>query len=140
MNSPDVSPFNIGPRLTFAFAVLLALILGGNALLIWQFHIARLQTDRLNGVSQQVIAILRLQEGLRAFHQRLDELTLSRDAQRLVTEAGPLRASLLEQTKRTKATLVQSSSEAPVDPAFVPTLEAIEITLPSQLEALIALA
>lgn len=140
MKSPDASPFNIGPRLTFAFLVLLALILGGNGLLIWQFHIARLQTDRLNGVSQQVIAILRLQEALRAFHQRLDELTLSRDPQRLVTEAGPLRASLLEQTKRTKAALVQSSSEAPVDPAFVPALEAIEITLPSQLEAVIALA
>jgi len=140
MNSPDVSPFNIGPRLTFAFAVLLALILGGNGLLIWQFHIARVQTDRLNGVSLQVIEILRLQEGLRSFHQRLDELTLTRDAHRLVTESGPLRETLLDQTKRTKAALVQLSSEVPVDPALVPTLEAIEIALPSQLEAISALA
>jgi signal transduction histidine kinase len=141
MNLPDASPFNIGPRLTFAFLVLLALILGGNALLIWQFHIARLQTDRLNGVSQQVIAILRLQRGLRSFHQRLDELTFSRDASRLAEEAGPLRATLLDQTKRTKAALLQlSSKDVPLDPAFIPTLEAIEIALPSQLEAITALA
>ncbi len=44
MKTPDVSQFNIGPRLTLTFAILLAVILGGNGLLLWQFHIARLQT------------------------------------------------------------------------------------------------
>jgi len=140
MRVPDVNYFNIGPRLTLTFAVLVALILGGNGLLIWQFHIARLQTDRLTGISQQVIAVLRLQELLLSFHQRLDELAQAKDAHRLVAEAEPLGRALLEQTQRTRSALARLPPEARVDPAFLPTLQAIEITLPSQLEAITALA
>jgi len=61
MKSIDAKYFNLGPRLTLTFALLIALILGGNGLLIWQFHIARLQADRLSSVSQQTISVLRLQ-------------------------------------------------------------------------------
>jgi signal transduction histidine kinase len=140
MRSPDVRYFNNGPRLTLTFALLVALILGGNGLLVWQFQSARLQTDRLTGVSQQLIAVLRLQESLQSFHQRLDELAHSKDVHRLITEAEPLRRTLLEQTQRTRSALAHLPSETGVDPAFVPTLEAIEITHPSQLEAITALA
>jgi signal transduction histidine kinase len=140
MKTPDTNYFSIGPRLNLTFAVLIALILGGNGLLIWQFHIASRQADRLTGVSQQLIAVLRLQESLLSFHQRLDELAQFRDAHRLVTEAESLRGTLLEQTQRTRISLSYLPSEVPVDPAFLPTLEAIEITLPSQLEAITALA
>jgi len=80
MKSPDGSYFDIGPRLTLTFALLIAVILGGNGLIVWQFHKARLQTDRLTSVSQQLVVVLRLQEGLQAFHQRLDELAQSKDA------------------------------------------------------------
>jgi signal transduction histidine kinase len=140
MRVPDVNYSNIGPRLTFTFAVLVALILGGNGLLIWQFHIARVQADRLTGVSQQVIAVLRLQEGLLSFHQRLDELAQAKDVHGMVTEAEPLRRALLEQTQRTRSALARLPAGAHVDPAFSPTLRAIEITLPSQLDAITALA
>ena len=140
MKSPDLSSLDIGPRLTLTFALLVALILGGNGLLVWQFHIARLQTDRLTGVSQQLIVVLRLQESLLSFHQRLDELVQSKDARLLATEAKVLRRTLLEQTRGTRTVLTYLPSEVSVDPAFLPTLEAIEITLPSQLEAITALA
>jgi len=140
MKPPDAIPFNVGLRLTLTFGVLIALIIGGNGLLLWQFHLARLQTDRLTGESQQVIAVLRLQEGLQTFHQRLDELAQSRDASRLIAEASPLREALLERTQRTKTALAHFPSDIRVDPAFLPTLEAIEITLPSQIEAITALA
>jgi signal transduction histidine kinase len=140
MKSANVHYFNIGPRLALTFALLIALILGGNGLLVWQFHIARLQTDRLTGVNQQVITVLRLQKSLLSFHQRLDELAESKDPRRLVTEAEPLRRTLLEETERTRSTVSHLPSETPVDPAFLPTLEAIEITLPSQLEAINTLA
>ena len=140
MKSPDLSSLDIGPRLTLTFALLVALILGGNGLLVWQFHIARLQTDRLTGVSQQLIVVLRLQESLLSFHQRLDELVQSKDTRLLATEAKVLRRTLLEQTRGTRTVLTYLPSEVSVDPAFLPTLEAIEITLPSQLEAITALA
>jgi signal transduction histidine kinase len=140
MKSPDFNPLNTGSRLALIFAVLIAVILGGNGLLIWQFYAARLQTDRLTGVNQQVIAGLRLQESLLSFHQRLDDLVQFKDAKRLVIEAEPLRKALLEQTQQARNILTHLPSECRTDPAFLPTLEAIEVGLPSQLRSIVALA
>ena len=89
MTSPNGNYFNIGRSLALILALLVALILGGNGLVIYQFKRAQLQTDRLTGVSQQLIAVLRLQESLLSFHQRLNELAQSKDANRLATEAEP---------------------------------------------------
>jgi signal transduction histidine kinase len=140
MKSPDGSYFNIGRRLTLTLVLLIALILGGNGLVILQFERARLQTDRLTGVSQELIAVLRLQESLLSFHQRLNELAQSKDAPRLVAEAKPLRIALLEQTQQTRSTLNYLPPEFRVDPAFLTALDTIETTLPSQLQDITALA
>jgi signal transduction histidine kinase len=140
MKSPDLHRFIVGPRLALTFAVLIALIVGGNGLLLWQFHIAREQTDSLNAVSQQLISVLRLQDTLRSFHQQLDEIAKTQDARRLTAEIAPLRTSLLVETQRTRDVVTHFPPEIKVDPAFLPTLEAIEITLPSQLDAIAALA
>jgi len=140
MKSPEGNSLKLGRRLSLTLALLIALILGGNGLVILQFERARLQTNRLTGVSQQLIAVLRLQDSLLSFHQRLNELTQSRDAYRLVTEAKPLRTALLEQTQQTKSALVYLPSQFRVDPAFLTALDAFEITLPAQLEEITALA
>src|SRR5271155_937345 len=121
MKPSDTDYLNVGTRLTATFALLMVLILGGNALIIWQFNLARTQTDRLTGANQQMILVLQLQVSLLSFHQRLDDLARSRDAQRLVVEAGPLLSALAGQTERTRAALVSLPPEAPADPAFWPT-------------------
>jgi signal transduction histidine kinase len=140
MKSPDGNYLKIGRRPTLTLALLIVLILVGNGLVISQFERARLQTDRLTGVSQQLIAVLRLQDSLLSFHQRLNELAQSRDAQRLASEATPLRTALLEQTQQTRSTLAYLPSEFPVDPAFLTAVDSIETTLPSQLQDIIDLA
>ena len=91
MTSPNGNDFNLGRGLALLLALLVALILGGNGLVIYQFKMAQRQTDRLTGVSQQLIAALRLQQSLQSFHQRLNELAQSKDAHRLLTEGEPLR-------------------------------------------------
>jgi Histidine kinase len=131
--------FKIGPRLTLAFALLIALILAGNALVIWQFHTARTQSDRLTDANQQLIAVLQLQVGLLTFHQRLDDLVRSGDAYHLTAAAEPLRRVLQEQTGQTRTAASQSRG-VQVDPTFLPTLETIEVALPSQLDAINGLA
>ena len=138
MKSPDY--FNIGPRLTLAFALLIALILAGNALVIWQFHMARIQTDRLTGANQQLIAVLQLQVGLLSFHQRLDDLARSGEVNHLTTEAEPLRRVLQEHAQQTRTAVANLPPGTEVDPAFLPTLETIEVSLPAQLEAINDLA
>ena len=140
MKSIDAKYFNLGPRLTLTFALLVALILGGNGLLIWQFRIARLQADRLSGVSQQMTSVLRLQGSLLSFHSRLGELAQSRNAYVLTTESESLQSTLLEKIQQTRGALTRLPSGTQVDPLFLPTLEAIEISLPAQLDAITALA
>jgi len=140
VKSPIGNYFSIGRRLSLTLALLIALILGGNGLVILQFERARLQTDRLTGVSHQLIAVLRLQDSLLSFHQRLSELAESGNAQRLAAEGQPLRAALLQQSRQTRSTLAYLPPEFPLDPAFLTALDAIETTLPAQLEDVIALA
>jgi signal transduction histidine kinase len=135
-NSSEANYFQIGRRLMLIFAVLIALILGGNGLVVWQFYIARSRTNRLTGANQQMILVLQLQVSLLSFHQRLEDLARSRDAQRMVVETGPLLSALDEQTQRTRAALLSLPTEAPADPAFWPTLEAIQATLPAQQKAI----
>ena len=136
MRSSEATYFQIGRRLMLIFAVLVAVILGGNGLVVWQFYLARSRTNHLTGANQQMILVLQLQVSLLSFHQRLEDLARSRDAQRMVVEAGPLLSALDEQTQRTRATLMSLPPEAPADPAFWPTLEAIQATLPAQQKAI----
>ena len=140
MRLAEVEFFSIGPRLMLLFAVLVALILGGNSLLVWQFHIASLQTRRLAGANQQVVAVLRLQGTLLSFHLRLDDLERSRNADALATEAEPLRSTLVEQLQRVRRDLTHLPSETRVDPTLLPSLDAIQATLQSELEAITKLA
>jgi len=140
MSSPNGNYFKMERGLALIMALLVALILGGNGLVIYQFKRAQLQTDRLTGVSQQLIAVLRLQESLRTFHQQLNELAQSKDAHRLISEAEPLREELQKQTQQTRNTLAYLPPEFRVDPAFVTALDTIEVTLPFQLDDIAALA
>src|SRR5262249_28152604 len=108
--------FNIGPRLTLAFALLIALILAGNGLVIWQFHLVRVQTDRLSGANQQLIAVLQLQVALLSFHQRLHDLARSGDAHHLTTEVEALRRVLEEQARKTRTAVASLPPGTQVDP------------------------
>jgi PAS domain S-box-containing protein len=140
MRIPSLDRLNIGPRLALFFIFIILLMLGGNALLLWQFHLARLEAERVTGVGQELIAVLRFQSDLLSFHAKLDELAESKDIERLKKEAGPLRIVLLLDTERTRSALAHLPAEAHLDPTFLPTLEAIESALPSQLEAITGLA
>ncbi len=130
----------ISPRLKTAFALMIGLILGGNGLIIWQFHVAHVQTDRLNGANKQLAAVLQLQVELLSFHQQLDELARSNDAHLLADGAGALREDLRKQVKQTRTAIANLPPETQVDRAFLPTLDAIQVALPAQLDAIVQLA
>jgi hypothetical protein len=129
----DDSDVNIGKRLKLTLALLIALILGGNGLVILQFEKARLETARVTVVSQQLIAILRLQQGLLSFHQRLNDLSQTKDARRMVSDAKLLHAALLQQTEEARKAFTSLPSDFRADPEFLTALDTIETTLPSQL-------
>src|SRR5215469_1192976 len=136
----ELNYFSAGRRLTLAFSALILLIVGGNGLLIWEFRATHLQTDQFTSLSQELISVLRLQQSLLLFHQRLDELAQLQNAQELRVEAEPLRKTLLDQIQRSRETGTHLPDGTRLDPALLPTLDAIEITLPTELNALKELA
>jgi len=131
---------SIRRRLTLCFVAIILLMLGGNVLLLWQFHLVRTQADRLDGLDRELAAVLRFQSGLLIFHNRLDVIAHSEDAQRLLTESETLRSALHDDAQQTQAAFKGLPPEVGPDPAVLATFEAIESSLPAHLEAIQTLA
>ena len=131
---------NIGPRLGLCFLVIVALMLAGYGLLLWQFHLLHIQGNRLNAVGQELIAVSRFQTDFFRLNARLDELGKSEDIDGLRKEAGPLRTLLVSDTDQARNVIARLPADLHPDPTVVPTLEVIQSTLPSQLEKITALA
>ena len=132
--------FNIGPRLILGFVFIILSMLAADAVVLWQFHLVRTQAERLNGIDQKLVAVLRVHTSLLAFHDRLEELADSQDVGRLVTEGGPLRTTVMEDTRRAMSALSLPPFDPRRDPTILPTLHVIQSALPSQLEAITTLA
>jgi PAS domain S-box-containing protein len=135
-----VPHFNIGPRLTLCFAFIILAMLAGNAALLWQFHEERGQAERLSGVDQQLIAVLEAHTNLMSFYERLHALADSQDTGRLLTEVEAIRGELQQDSLRTQNALKRLPPAVQLDPTQMATLEAIEDSLPAELEAMTALA
>jgi len=131
---------NIGPRLTLCFVFIILAMLLGNAVLLWQFHLARVQAERLSDVDRELIVVLQSHTNLMSFYERLDALAHSENTAELVTEAELLRNDLLEDSRRTKNALTSFPPELKLDPTLLPALEAIQDELPAELGAITDLA
>ena len=131
---------NIGPRLILGFVFIILSMLAANAVILWQFQLVRTQAERLNGIDQKLVAVLRVHTSLVAFHDRLEDLADSQDAGRLVTEGGPLRTAVLEDIRRASSALSLPPFDSQRDPTILSTLPVIQSALPSQLEAITTLA
>src|SRR5258706_9442907 len=131
---------NIGPRLILGFAVIIFLMLVADAVVLWQFPLVRTEAELMNGIDQKLVAVLRVHTSLSAFHDRLEALVDAEDAGRLVTDAGPLRTAVLEDSRRAMTALSLAPFDFQRDPTILPTLHAVESALPSQLEAITTLA
>jgi len=131
---------NIRPRLTICFGFIILAMLVGNAVLLWQFDRARVQTERLRGVNQKFIAVLQAHINLMSFHEKLDALAHADDGPFPVSELESLEQTVVEGSRRSKDALSSVSAETESDAASLPTLIAIQDILPAQLEAVTALA
>jgi PAS domain S-box-containing protein len=131
---------NIGPRLMLGFAVIIFSMLAADAVVLWQFQLVRAQAERLNGIDQKLVAVLRLHTSLTTFHDRLEDLADSQDIDRLVTEGERFRAAVLEDSRRAMSAFSQAPFDLQRDPTILPILHAVQSALPAQLEAITTLA
>jgi len=131
---------HIGPRLILGFAFIILSMLAADAIILWQFHEVRIQAGRLNDIDQKLVAVLRVHASMLVFHDRLDQFADDEDADRLVKEAGPLRAAVLEDIRRATSILNLPPFDPRRDPTILPTLHVIQSALLSELEAITTLA
>jgi len=132
--------FNIGPRLTICFVLIILAMMIGNGVLLWQFGLARAEIEHLRGVDQELIAVLRAHISLISLHQRLDALADAENTAVLVAEADGLRRALHDASQRTQNSLNTLPATVSADPALVGSLAAIHDGLPAQLDAIVVLA
>ena len=140
MEKLSLDRLTIRPRLTLCFALIILVMLAGNAVLLWQFDRARAQAERLSRVDRKFIAVLQAHINLVSFHQRVDTLVHSEGRSLPVTELEALQHEIVEGSRRNKDALSRLPAETPTDAASLPTLIAIQDILPAQLEAVTALA
>jgi PAS domain S-box-containing protein len=139
-NIPFLYRVNIHRRLTLCFIFVIVLMLVGNGILLWQLHLIRVQVERLSGVNEELIEVLRVHTGLLSVYERLGVLARSENSARLLKESATLRKGLLDDAQRTLAAFNHLPPEMKVDQTVLPTLESIERTLPSHLDAITAAA
>ena len=134
-----INKLKIGPRLILCFAVIVLLMLVGNSLLVWQFSLVRQQSDRVRALARELAVVSRFQTDVLSLDAKLDSLAKSEDIDGLKKEARHLRIILLTDSEAVRDALVRLPSDTPRDTAILPTVQAVEITLPPQLDAVIGL-
>lgn len=131
---------NIGPRLMLSFAVIIFSMLAADAVVLWQFHLVRVQAERLNRIDRELVSVLRLHRSLTSFHDQLEDIADSQDMGRLVTEGERLRTAVLEDSRGAMSSFSVAPFDFQRDPTILPILRAVQSALPDQLEAINTLA
>ena len=132
--------FNIGHRLILCFVYIILVMLGADAVVLWQFHLVQAQAERLNGIDQTLVTLSRVHTSLLEFYAGVEALAQTEDAGLLVIGAGPLRTAALEDMQRAISAFSLLPSDLQRGPDIVSTIHVIQSSLPSQLETIITLA
>ena len=131
---------NIGPRLALCFMLIILAMSAGSTVLIWQFQQARTQAERLAAVDQELIAVLQAHISFMSFYERLDVLAQTENTTILVQQIEAIHNALLQETERARSKLSHLAPEVQLDPTLMPTLSAIQLELPAQLQSMAMLA
>jgi PAS domain S-box-containing protein len=111
----------------------------GDAVVLWQFHVAQLQAERLKDYNEELVSVLRVHSNLLAFHDALEEVANDKDAGRLVSEAQRLTKAFSEGTQRVRNALSSLPSGTQPD-SILPTVEIVQRMLASQIQEITDLA
>ena len=63
---------NIGSRLILCFVFIILVMLGADAVVLWQFQVVHAQAERLNAIDQKLVTLLRVHASLLEFYAGLE--------------------------------------------------------------------
>lgn len=134
------SRLKIGTRLTLCFVVIVLLMMVADILAMVQFDLVRRQTLLLNRVDQKTVSVLKLHAQILTFRTRLEALAAQEDFTLFASEAAVSRQELfsdIEDCRKSLQVRVQGVGE---DATIQSILQAIQSSLPEQVQALNDLA
>src|SRR6185503_9706030 len=131
---------NIGPRLVLCFALIIISMLAADVVVLWQFHIVRVQAEQLNGYDEALGTVLRVHSDLLKFRDTLESFANEKNAERLKSEAQSMNQTIAEDTARARTAILAVRPESESDPAILPALAVVQLALQSQTESMIGLA
>ena len=131
---------NIGPRLVLCFGLIIVLMLAGDVIVLWQFHVVQAQAERLNEYDQELVTVLRVHSDMLKFRDTLESLANARNSERLKAETQSMNKAFAEDMRRAKSALLAVHSDNASDPTILPTLAVVQSNLQSQTASVIGLA
>jgi PAS domain S-box-containing protein len=131
---------NIGPRLVLCFALTIVLMVAGDVIVLWQFHIVQAQAARLDEYDEELVAVLRVYSDMLKFRDTLESLAHARNSQRLKSETRSMNEAVAEDMGRAKSALLAVHSDNTSDPTILPTLAVVQSNLQSETASVIELA
>jgi C4-dicarboxylate-specific signal transduction histidine kinase len=138
--SPVLYRFNIGRHLALCFSLLLGMMVVCDGVLLWQLREVHSQVELLKGVDGELIEVLRVHGELFSFYESLSHAARSENQDQFIAVSEALKGGVLNETQRTEAVFRHLPSAVKVDETVLPTIETIENTLLSHLDAIRALA
>jgi PAS domain S-box-containing protein len=135
-----ISNVDIKTRLTFCFALIIALMSVGTGIMLWQSHVMRTQANRLKQLDEQFMEVQRVHALVLSFRNESEQLVRARNLARLQQEAPSLRNQLNDSLRQTQTVFGGIEPNNILDPTVLPTLETIQDLLTSQVDSLTALA
>src|ERR1700760_1870683 len=135
-----ISNVDIKTRLTFCFALIIALMSVGTGIMLWQSHVMRTQANRLKQLDEQFMEVQRVHALVLSFSNESHQLIKARNLARLQQEAPALRNQLNDSLRQTQTVFRGIEANNILDRSVLPTLETIQSLLPSQVDSLTPLA
>jgi two-component system sensor histidine kinase/response regulator len=127
-------------RLILSFVAVAILILLVGAVALWQLNGIRTESERLYQIDLQRVWILRVHLGVLSFGDKLQTLAATRSAERIVSEAGSMRDSVLADAKAARQGLNANPSGVPRAALINDSLTTITDSLNAQTKAIVELA
>jgi PAS domain S-box-containing protein len=131
---------NIGPRLVLCFALIIVLMVAGDVIVLWQFHIVQAQAKRLDEYDEELVAVLRVHSDVLRFRDTLESLTNAKKAEPLKAETQSMNGVFAEDMRRAQSALMAVHSDNAGDPTILPTLAVVQSNLQSETASVIELA
>ena len=129
----------IRARLTACFLVIILSMLAASFLAMWQFRGLTAANQRLNQADRISLAAMVVHIDVDTIRNRLVALADTRDGPEFAIEASSLRRKFLDDATHAQQ-LFAGSSDIEDDPLIHSTLQAVRVTLPSQVDSVTELA